>query len=184
MNGTNVLRITDWLRRLSAMLAIMLVSCLILVACAQPAAVPEAAQPDATEEAPIGDAEVVDPGALVEPVQVGEVSLSDIADDPASYVGQWVTVRGEVSEALTPEVFRLDEDNLLNIGDEILVVHEQGAAQALEDGAEVVVTGRVRNFVLADVERELGIDLDQQLEVEYSNRPTIVATTIEMMEAP
>ncbi len=108
-------------------------------------------------------------------------TLSDIADDPSAYIGRTVTVSGEVSEILSPVVFRMNEDNLLDIGDEILVVHTgEPALVGLTDDAEILVTGTVRNFVVAEIEDDLGIalDLDADLEIEYENRVAIVADTI------
>ena len=113
-------------------------------------------------------------------------TLSDIADNPTAYIGRTVTVSGEVSEILNPVVFRINEDNLLDIGDELLVVHTgEPALVGLTDDAEILVTGTVRNFVVAEIEDDLGIalDLDADLEIEYENRVAIVADTIIVEEA-
>lgn len=124
--------------------------------------------------------------AVGEPVTgVEEVGLDDIADDPDEYIGQTVTVSGEVSEVLAPQVFRINEDNLLDIGDELLVVHtgQQTTANLAED-SEIQVTGVVHRFTVGEVENTLGIELglDDDLEVEYENRPAIVATGIDVLE--
>jgi len=113
-------------------------------------------------------------------------TLSDIADNPTAYIGRTVTVSGEVSEILNPVVFRINEDNLLDIGDELLVVHTgEPALVGLTNDAEILVTGTVRNFVVAEIEDDLGIalDLDADLEIEYENRVAIVADTIIVEEA-
>jgi hypothetical protein len=75
----------------------------------------------------------------------------------------------------------MNEDNLLDIGDEILVVYtDEPALVGLTDDADILVTGTVRNFVVAEIENDLGIelDLDADMEVEYENRVAIAADTI------
>jgi hypothetical protein len=110
----------------------------------------------------------------------GFVSLSDVADDPAAYMGQTVTVAGEASEILGPQVFRMNEGNLLDIGDEILVVHTEDQAPAdLAEDTNIRVTGTVRTFVEAEIEQDFDFDFDEDLYVEYEERVAIVADSVE-----
>jgi hypothetical protein len=129
--------------------------------------------------------DVVLPGEAEElDIEGTEVELEDIADNPEEYLGQTVTVSGEVSEVLSPQVFRMNEGNLLDIGDEILVVHlpEQTPVVMAED-AEIQVTGTVRSLIQAEIERDFDFGLDEDLYIEYENRPAIVATSFDVMEA-
>ncbi len=110
----------------------------------------------------------------------GLVTLSDVADNPDAYMGQTVTVNGEASEILGPQVFRMNEGNLLDIGDEILVVHTEDQAPAdLAEDTNIRVTGTVRTFVEADIEQDFDFGFDEELYVEYENRVAIVADTVE-----
>lgn len=129
-------------------------------------------------------------GALVacgeEEAEVEETELDEVAGAPDAYVGQTVTVSGEVGEILSPNMFQIDNDEVLDIGDEVLVVHtgEEAATQLVEE-TEVLVTGVVHRFTVAEIENDLGIDLglDEDVEVEYEDRPAIVATGIDALEA-
>jgi hypothetical protein len=152
--------------------------------------------PEDDENQPITDqpteaaGRVDEPGDVVLPgeaedldIEGTEVELEDVADNPAEYLGQTVTVNGEVSAVLSPQVFRMNEGNLLDIGDEILVVHlpDQTPVVMVED-AEIQVTGTVRSLIQADIERDFGFGLDEDLYIEYENRPAIIANSIEVME--
>jgi uncharacterized protein YdeI (BOF family) len=106
-----------------------------------------------------------------------QIGLSDIADNPEAYIGQQVNVNGEVSEVLGPNVIRMDEDNLFDIGDDVLVVlpNEVVLPNTLEDETNIVIEGTVRNFVLAEFERDYDFFSDSELYAEFENRPAIVA---------
>ncbi len=133
---------------------------------------------EATDEMLVEPTTMVDeePGVMDED---GVVTLSDVADNPEAYMGQTVMVTGEVSEILGPQVFRMNEGNLLDIGDEILIVHtaEQAPANLSED-VNIRVTGTVRSFVEAEVDRDF-FGFDDELYVEYENRVAIVADSVE-----
>lgn len=114
-------------------------------------------------------------GAVIEP--------GAIVANPNNYIGQTVTIAGEVEEVFGPRVFTLDEETIAGNTD-LLVLSPQRPELNLEaidnnwlnDG--VRVTGTVRAMVVADVEREIGWDLDRNLEVEYNGRPVVIAQSI------
>ena len=112
-------------------------------------------------------------------------TVDDVADHPEVYLGKTVTVRGEVGEALGPRGFALEDDDLL-FEDRVLVLttgqmtDRDGrplAPNALVD-RPVWVTGTVRLFNRAETERDLGIDLDDELFAEWEGQPAIVARSI------
>ena len=76
--------------------------------------------------------------------------------------------------------FRLDEDKLIG-GNELLVLVET-PQKAVKEGEKVVTTGVLRPFVVADIERDYdltwGLDLQRQLEVEYRNKPVLIAESV------
>ncbi len=49
-------------------------------------------------------------------------------------------------------------------------------------GANIELTGIVRNFVLADIERDYGINLSPNLFIQYVNKPYIDAKAIEKVD--
>jgi uncharacterized protein YdeI (BOF family) len=109
------------------------------------------------------------------------ITLSDIDDNVEQYLGQTVTVNGEVDEALGANAFRMDEGNLLDLGDQILVVLAADAQRptTLVNETSVQVTGVVQNFARADFEQQYGFAFDDEdLYAEWEGRPTIIANRV------
>lgn len=115
------------------------------------------------------------------------LTIADVAGNPAAYLGKSVTVRGTVEKVIHPGVFSLDEDALLagGIDNDLLVIRKAEAmadiTEAQED-QEVIVTGKVRPFVTAEIEGEYGLDFDNDVEAEYSVRPVIIAESVQIAE--
>lgn len=92
-----------------------------------------------------------------------QTTVADIAQDPQSYVGERVTVSGEVSEILTPFAYVLGGEQFVG-GDELLVVGPPPAVTTGEAGDEattevyaqdiVQISGEVREFNRAELEEE------------------------------
>lgn len=105
----------------------------------------------------------------------------ELTSNPQQYYGKPLAVTGEVNEVQGVDTFTLDENQLIG-GQELLVLRPNAATAnqaALQNGEQVAVTGTLRSFAVADLEREYDFDWDtglrQQLEAEYSNRPVLVA---------
>jgi hypothetical protein len=126
------------------------------------------------------------------------VTLSDITDDPAAFVGQRITVRGDLVEVFGPGAFRLDDDAFFG-GDSLLVFGANRnvapfAGEGTWDAAiggniNMQVTGEVRilNRTFAD---EAGYDFDtglydaydyDGLYDSYEGQAAIVATSTEVV---
>lgn len=116
----------------------------------------------------------------------------EITQNPEQYYGETLAVTGEVEDIRNEGAFTLDEDKLLGAED-LLVVYatpkaETGQPQpsadlpAISDGETVAVTGVLRPFVVSEFERDYDLtwdlDVQRQLEAEYSNRPVLVATGV------
>lgn len=134
------------------------------------------------------------PLALLAVLAVGcdqgdETALEEAEEEGVAegMVGQSLTVSGEVTETFPSGAFVIAGDDfsfgepaaagtLILPGDasEVARVAEEGRAQ---------VTGTVREFVIADVEEELGVDFDDDLLVEYEEEFAIVADTVEFVPA-
>lgn len=109
------------------------------------------------------------------------LNVQELNRNIAQHQGQRVSVAGEIEEKLDGRSFILESGGLIN--DEILVLVPKNAqginAQQLRDDANLVVTGTVRSMPVVEVERELGWDLDPQLEVELEGaRNFLVAERI------
>ena len=113
---------------------------------------------------------------------VGGVTARQVIENPSAYVGKTVTVSGDVEEIHGPRAFNMDSG--LSLG-ELLVIGREPFPQVPDRGntAYVIndvatVTGVVRMLVTADVEREIGWDLDPRLEAEFNGKPVLIAQSV------
>lgn len=114
--------------------------------------------------------------------KTGGTTARQVIENPSAYVGKTVTVSGDVEEIHGPLAFNMDSG--LSVG-ELLVVGREPFPQVGEAGnrAYVVndvatVTGVVRMLVAAEVEREIGWDLDPRIEAEFNAKPVLVAQSV------
>jgi hypothetical protein len=113
----------------------------------------------------------------------GSISAGKLAKEAKNFYGQTVTVRAEVEDILDNRTFTLDEDAIL-AGPDVLVVVPKGATTGLKHDDVVTVTGTVRPFVQAELERDYdwfkdGKILKKDVKVDYKTRPVLVATSIQ-----
>lgn len=107
------------------------------------------------------------------------VPAEEVSESPSEYLGQTITMRGEVAETDRYEnSFLIDDDRFFG-GENILVLNATGSPiQLPAEDIQVQVTGEVRQFTLADIEREFGWGLDTEYYAEFENQPAIVARSI------
>ncbi len=109
--------------------------------------------------------------AAAAPAASSEVmDVETLRDDIEQHVGQSVTVRGEVSDSLDGSAFTLEGGGVVN--DEIAVIMPgagQGAAAGFAENSTVTVSGTVRQVAVIELERELGWDLNPQIEAELED---------------
>ena len=107
-------------------------------------------------------------------------AVNDIADNPKKYYNRRLALTGEIENIKNPKMFTLDEDNLL--GQQDLLVLNPTPAMAVNNGQTVAVTGVVRPFRLADLEKDYKLtwtsDLKKELELKYKERPVLIADTV------
>lgn len=114
------------------------------------------------------------------------VRVADITGNPEQYIGRTVTVEADVEEVLSPMAFTLDEDAPVagGIDNALRVFSPQSARLANIDDQwlnnRVRVTGTVRRVTVVELERELGWDLNPEIEAEIEgNRPVMIASSIQ-----
>lgn len=97
-------------------------------------------------------------------------------------IGEEVTVRSPIVENLDDSGFFIQTQGG---AEEVLVVNvsQQVVAVPAED-TPVQVTGRVSEFVLADIEATYGLDLNDELYVDYEQQPVILAETWALAPTP
>ena len=112
--------------------------------------------------------------------------LGEVADNPNQFMGQMVTLNGEVAEVLGPNVFRIQEDQLIG-GNDMIVITTDGQMPVMED-SQVQVTGEVRQLVITEIDRDYNPGWDDttrtRIEREYTDRPAIVAQSVQQMMNP
>jgi hypothetical protein len=96
-------------------------------------------------------------------------------------VGQEVTIRAPVQEEISDQAFVVQAED----GTDVLVINSPGQPVTLPaDDTPIQVTGEVREFVVADVEADYGLELDDELFVDYETEPAIVAESIALAPTP
>lgn len=106
--------------------------------------------------------------------------VADLVSNPDRYAGRTVTVEADVEEVFGPMAFALDEDSPLagGIDNDLLVLsREASKLEAIDDqwmDNKVRVTGTVGTMAVVEVEREVGWDLDPQLEAELEERTAVL----------
>lgn len=140
---------------------------LMLGACETDQTEPEAVEepPAAAEEGPLQDEE--EPGATVE----------EIEGDPAEYIGQTVRVDGQVQDVYGQNSFTLEGDWL---GGSLLVFVPPDVSTGgitFNEGDNAQVTGTVREYVVADIENEYGVDLGAEIDYE-EQEPVVIADSV------
>lgn len=103
--------------------------------------------------------------------------LSTILDEADQYHGKPITVTGYVSKNVGVNGFTIasgaaDQTGLLIVGTK----NNLGGQPKL--GSYVSVSGRLRSMDLAAVERDLGMDLEDDLYTVYANKPVMIGTSL------
>lgn len=119
------------------------------------------------------------------PPPTGNVTTEEVANETNRLIGQTVTIRSEPIKKIGPNTFTVSDEQFFGT-ESILVVNASGQPFVLpaDDEVEVQVTGQVRNFVLAEVERDFDLDLDPEVYVEYESKPAIIAQAIALAPEP
>ncbi|MEO1068304.1 MAG: hypothetical protein AAFW95_04190, partial [Cyanobacteria bacterium J06638_6] len=113
------------------------------------------------------------------------VQTEEITENTEGYIGQTVTIRSEPLEKVGDNSFTISDERLFS-NEPILVINATGMPMLLpEDGdLEVQVTGEVRNFVIADLDREFDLTLDPTVYQDYEEQPAIIAQSIALAPEP
>ncbi len=111
----------------------------------------------------------------------GGVTAQQIIENPDAYIGKEVTVSGDVEEIHSPRSFNMDSGT--SVG-ELLIVGREPFPQLPDAGDRIyvindvaTVTGVVRKFVAADIEREIGW-MDADLGSKFDGKTVLVANSV------
>lgn len=97
-------------------------------------------------------------------------------------IGEVATVRSPIQETLDANGFLMQTNEG---AEEVLVLNVSPAEfTPPTDDTPVQVTGRVAEFVIADVESAYGLELDENLYVDYEQQPVILADSWALAPTP
>ena len=122
-------------------------------------------------------------GSLAVAADDGTISAGKLAKDAKKFYGQTVTVKAEVEDVLDSHSFTLDEDAVLAGPDVLVLVPKGMSISGLKHDEVVVVTGKVRPYVQAELEKDYdwfknGKILSKENKIDYKTRPVVVAESI------
>ncbi len=97
-------------------------------------------------------------------------------DDQGAFVGEPVTVSGEIVEVLDPHTF------VIGRGDQATLVSRPNAdGVTLLPGYVAQVTGHVGTFILTEVEEDLGVDFIDEGYAIFEDGPYIAGTDVNLL---
>lgn len=104
-------------------------------------------------------------------------TVAEIVASPTAWHGKTVTVSGGVNRLHGPRSFTLGDEGLLVI-----------TSQPLSDDVKVTensvvqISGTVQNFVEKEIESQIGMTLEDDVYVNYENKPVVVAQTVDITD--
>ena len=116
------------------------------------------------------------------------LSPDEIFKSPEDYYYRSIAVKGEVEQMIGTNAFTIEDDEITDeiFGSEDLLVVNVDSNRPLENDRSVVVTGIVRPFEIAELERYYGLSIDAQLrdelEDKYAELPVLISTGVYPLE--
>lgn len=109
------------------------------------------------------------------------VTTEDVAQDTEEVTGEEVTVRSMVQETVGQTGFMIEAQE----GEPILVINATGTTFTLPgNDLPIQATGEVEQLVIADLERDYNLTLEDELYVDYENQPAIIAKSLALAPKP
>lgn len=132
------------------------------------------------DEMEVGEEEVMNEGMGMD--EEATTSIPALEGEPMEYMGQTVTVDGEVEEVWDVSTFTLT-GGLFTGNLPVIVPPNVASGMTISEDDELQVTGTVQAFVVTELETEYGFDLLPEVEAEIEERePVLVAETITPMD--
>jgi hypothetical protein len=133
------------------------------------------------EEGPIAQEDVEeDPG--LDPGPYEDTYDQEFSNDYDAYIGETVTVSADVNEIISPAAFTIAGTNDTTV-EALLIVHDKELSE-LSNGQAVAVTGTVHeSFDIQTVEKELGVDLEDERYEEFDRQRYIQASSVDSSTA-
>ena len=125
------------------------------------------------------------PQATTTPAEESNVSSEELTEETANYIGQTVTVRGEVENIVSDIAFLMADDEYFG-REGILVINAGGEDFLVPDvgDTQVQVTGEVETFVMSTAADAYGLTLSPELYEDYENKPVVIAQSMALSPDP
>ncbi|MCT7985066.1 hypothetical protein NG796_17480 [Laspinema sp. A4] len=100
-----------------------------------------------------------------------------IADNPEQFYGQTIAVEGELNEYFTANAMLVQQSGLIGGGEMLVLLPPE--ANRINAGEDIVVTGEVRPFVMAEFDiRGWSPEMQTLLVEEFGDRPVMFAENV------
>ena len=96
------------------------------------------------------------------------------------YSGMYVTVSGEVDEKQGPHLYKIENDELF--GEELWIVDPRGHGAELEGDAKILVTGKMKEVSILDLERDYDLQLPDRYSAELEGQVVMIADEVSVLE--
>ncbi|HEY9799104.1 MAG TPA: hypothetical protein V6D25_01995 [Leptolyngbyaceae cyanobacterium] len=103
-------------------------------------------------------------------------NLAEISDNTDEFMGKSVTINSEATEKVGQSSFTVSDQKFL-AGQPLVVINASGKPFDLlpNQNTPIQVTGEVRNLVIAEIEKEYNLNIQDQNYTDYVNKPAIIA---------
>ncbi|RUR84211.1 hypothetical protein ACF3DV_30400 [Chlorogloeopsis fritschii PCC 9212] len=120
-----------------------------------------------------------------QPAPLGLVSTTEVVSNTEELIGKSVTIKSKPLQTVGLSSFTVSDRRFFR-GEPIVVVNASGKAFDLPDDPNVAVqvTGEVRNLVIAEIEREFKLQLQDENYRDSINKPVIIARSITLAPTP
>jgi hypothetical protein len=120
-----------------------------------------------------------------QPAELPKADVQQVTEDPMRFIGKRVRLSGEVGKVYNPRAFELKGEGIW--WDDTMLVLTRGpisiSGEMLAEDDEVTVAGVVNKLTVVELERDIGWDLQEELEVRLRDKPVLVADTISVSDA-
>jgi hypothetical protein len=113
------------------------------------------------------------------------MNAAQVAGNPSDFTGKTITVRSKAIRQIGSSSFML-KDGFFSQQEPVLVINASGVRFNLpsDRNTEIQITGQVREFSIADINRDYNLNLQEQQYSGYVNKPVIVAQYIALAPQP
>lgn len=110
-------------------------------------------------------------------------TLEMAMDNPDEYLDETITIVGEVAKVYNAQAFVVRGEDYFEPDDGMLVIAYDPEGPMPEEGEYVEITGEMRSMVLADLDKDYDITLEnaivQELAATFAEAPFLVAENID-----